>query len=74
MIACFTHWYTSALYVVPVGLLGGGGWVLDRKQKRAKRRAAQAVAKPAKLDHVSERRLRRARHHALGGARRPGAR
>ncbi|HEY7629523.1 MAG TPA: hypothetical protein VH817_02415 [Thermoleophilaceae bacterium] len=73
MIACLTHWYTSALYLVPVALLGGGGFVLDRRQKRAKRRAGQ-VSPPGGRQQMSDQRIRRARAHALGGTRRSGRR
>ncbi len=34
MIACLTHWYTSALYFTPVGVLGGVVVVSDRVHKR----------------------------------------
>jgi hypothetical protein len=26
VLACLMHWYTSLLYVVPVGAVGGWGW------------------------------------------------
>jgi hypothetical protein len=73
MIACLTHWYTSALYLVPVGLLGGGGLILSRREKLAKRKASRGSQPPGRL-HTSDQRIRRARAHALGGARRSGRR
>jgi hypothetical protein len=36
-LACLTHWYTSLLYVVPVGAVGGWGWWSSKRMGRDER-------------------------------------
>ncbi|HEV2945343.1 MAG TPA: hypothetical protein VGX26_09540 [Solirubrobacteraceae bacterium] len=31
VLACLTHWYTSAMFVVPVLAVGGWGWWSSRR-------------------------------------------
>jgi hypothetical protein len=33
-LACLMHWYTSLLYVVPVGAVGGWGWWSSRRMSK----------------------------------------
>jgi hypothetical protein len=34
VLACLTHWYTSAMFVVPVLAVGGWGWWNSRRVGR----------------------------------------
>jgi hypothetical protein len=31
VLACLTHWYTSAMFVVPVAAVGGWSWWSSRR-------------------------------------------
>jgi hypothetical protein len=33
-LACLMHWYTSLLYVVPVGAVGGWGWWSSKRMSK----------------------------------------
>ncbi|HWX87002.1 MAG TPA: hypothetical protein VNX67_02395 [Solirubrobacteraceae bacterium] len=34
VLACLTHWYTSAMFVVPVAAVGGWSWWSSRRVAR----------------------------------------
>lgn len=49
MFACIGHWYTSALYVVPVAGLVAFLKISSLRAKRAERRKTQPAARAAAL-------------------------
>lgn len=43
LIACATHWYTAALFLAPLALIGGALWFSGRREDRRRSMTARAV-------------------------------
>jgi hypothetical protein len=43
VLACVTHWYTSAMFVVPVLAVGGWSWWSSRRSGRGEERQGPAA-------------------------------
>ena len=53
LVACATHWYTAALFLAPLALIGGGLWLSGRREDRRREMAKRSAQEPEpRVEHA----------------------